>query len=286
MDWIKKNYEQALLALLALAVIATSVILFLNSQSFAEKFSDAASSPNINRKLPVLDTEVIESAKKKLESPKLWTSTNHEGLVFTSTKYTVDPGPPPALKPWKGGAQWTDSETGKPIPNEWFPKYGLPETDEAVVGQDPDQDGFLNEDEWRYDTDPTKKESHPAYTTKLFLNRWIKVPFRLKFQAADGDPKTPERMEFQINPLDAGARSEFVKIGDPIAGTKFKVVKFQPKEEPNKSTGENEDVSELTVVNVETNEPVTLVLNKVVDSPNQFAEFEYRWGKKIGERVN
>jgi hypothetical protein len=281
MDWIKKNYDQALLGLLAIALIGVSVLLFLNTQSFGEKFSDAMAAPSMNRKLPVLDTAVIESAKKKLEKPQTWSSSNHEGLLFTSTKYTVENN---MLKPWKGGAQWTDSQTGKPIPNEWFEKYGLPETDEAVVGQDPDGDGFLNEDEWRNDTDPTKKESHPAYTTKLFLAKWVKVPFRLKFQAYDGSPNAPEKMEFQINPLDAGARTEFVKIGDIIERTKFKVIKFQFKEAPNDKTGENEEVSELTLVNTETNDPVTLILNRIVDSPNQFAEFDYRWGKKLGEK--
>ena len=85
---------------------------------------------------------------------------------------------------------------------------------------------------------------------------------RIKFQAYDGDPKTPEKMEFQINPLDAGKRTEFVKIGDIINGTKLKVEKFEFKEVKNAS-GEPEDVSELTVVDRVTGKQSVLILNKV-----------------------
>jgi hypothetical protein len=282
MDWIKKNYDQALLGFLALAVIAVSVLLFMKTQTFGEKFAEAAAPPTMNRKLPVLDTAVIEAAEKKLTNPQGWTSANHDGLLFTSPKYIVNKSG--ALEKWAKGAKWEDTETGKLVPNEWLTEHGLPETDETVLAQDPDGDGFLNQDEWRNNTNPTKKESHPEYITKLHLNRWIKVPFRTKFQAYDGSPKAPEKMEFQINPLDAGGRTEFVKIGDTISGTKFKVIKFEFKETLNPGTGVNEDVSELTVVNSETSDSVTLVLNKVVDSPNQFAEFDYRWGGKRDEK--
>jgi hypothetical protein len=281
MDWIKKNYDQALLAFLAIAVIAVSVLLFMNTQAFPEKFSEASAPPTMSRKLPVLDTAVIEAAKQKLTNPQTWTSSNHDNLLFTSPKYIVRNN---TLIKWTTGEQWEDTETGTLVPNKWITDNGLAETDPGVLGQDPDGDGFLNQDEWRNNTNPNKKESHPEYITKLYLNKWIKVPFRTKFQAYDGDWKTaPEKMEFQINPLDAGGRTEFVKIGDTISGTKFKVTKFEFKEVP-AETGVNKDVSELTVVNSETGEAVTLVLDKVVDSPNQFAEFDYRWGGKRDEK--
>jgi hypothetical protein len=61
----------------------------------------------------------------------------------------------------------------------------------------PDGDGFPNEDEWLYKTDPNVKESQPEFYTLLFLNRWIKVRFRLKFQAYDGDPRRRRRWNFR-----------------------------------------------------------------------------------------
>jgi hypothetical protein len=50
MDWIKKNYDQFVLALLAVLLVAVSVLLFLKTQSFADAFSDAAAAPNKSQK--------------------------------------------------------------------------------------------------------------------------------------------------------------------------------------------------------------------------------------------
>jgi len=90
--------------------------------------------------------------------------------------------------------------------------------------------------------------------------------FRIKFQAYDGDPKTPEKMEFQINPLDAGGRTSFLKLGDFIDGTKLRLIKFEFKEVKNAS-GQREDTSELTVRDTVTGKAIVLPLAKVVDSP-------------------
>jgi hypothetical protein len=280
MDWIKKNYDQFLLAVLALALLVAAVLLVLKAQSFGERFAGALSVPTKSKDIPALDQGVIQAAKDQANKPALWISKNHDELLFTSAKYTVKNG---VLVPWKGSSIWIDYLTGRPVPTEWISKYGLPETDARVLEQDADADGFLNADEWRENTDPTKKESHPAYHTRLFLKQWIKVPFRLKFQTHYGDQAKPEAMDFQVNPLDAGARTKFVKIGEVIEGTKFKVIKFEFKQKLNDSTGEQQDVSELTVENIETGDKVALVLDQVVSSPSQFGRFEYMWGKKPDE---
>jgi hypothetical protein len=153
-----------------------------------------------------------------------------------------------------------------------------------VPFQDPDGDGFLNEDEWRDHTDPNNKASHPPYHSRLFFRAIHNEAFRFKYLADDGDPKAPESMTFQINPLDAGGRTKFVKIGDMIEGTKFKVISFEFKEMLNPRTQEKDNVSELTVENIETGDKVALVKGKVVDSPNRFGDFEYLWNKKHGEQ--
>jgi hypothetical protein len=92
--------------------------------------------------------------------------------------------------------------------------------------------------------------------------------------------KKPETMTFQINTVDVQQPSQFVKIGDMIAGTKFKVLGFQFKEVPNPSTGITRDVSELTVQNTESGDNVTLVLEEIVNSPDSYALFNYLWANK------
>lgn len=291
MDWIKKNYDRFTLALLALALLGSAWMLWSRVNGFEDLFADAKALPVQNNTIVAVDTAKIDEAREHFTKPTLWQprevskgAYQHSGLLFTSEPYYVNK----FRQLTKPGADslYTDTLTTKPIPNSWFMTHRLPLLDATVPHQDPDQDGFLNEDEWRHSTDPNDKASHPAYETKLFLKQWLKQPFRFKFQGSDyehGKTTKLEDVTFQINPLDAGGRTKFVKIGEEIEGTKFKVEKFEYKEKPNPNTGDNEDVSELTLMNSETGDKIVLILGKVTDSPTQFAQFEYFWGMKFGE---
>src|SRR6187401_32128 len=121
MDWIKKNYEKAILGLLSLALIGVSVLLYLNTQSFGEKFSDAMAAPSKSKKIPEVDTAVIDSARQQLTAPKAWASRNHDGLLFTSARYTVKNG---ALVK-STDIQFPHSETGEPITSEALAKFDI-----------------------------------------------------------------------------------------------------------------------------------------------------------------
>lgn len=296
MDWIKKNYDRFILALFAIALIAVSAMLFLSAQGFGEKFSDVMSASSHSNKIPEVDTVKIAAAKSSLDKPVTW-STNpkiHGGRLFTSELYYVKDGK--LEKPGGPGSLYNHSRTGDPIPNVFFMEYSLPLLDPTVPFGDPDGDGFNNEDEWlnggkgvvkegvqSESTDPTSKDSHPAYISLLTYSQYIPVQFRLRFNSWDGDPKNPDAMTFQINTLDLRQPTEFLKIGEGVKGTTFKLKKFEFKETENKSTGVTEDVSELTIVNTETEEEVVLVLRRIVDSPNRRGSFSYRWNKKKGE---
>ena len=277
MDWIKKHYDQFTLALLGVVLIATSVMIFTNTSGFDERFAAAMTTPPHNNQIPAVDTEVIDEARRQLAQPAIWkprtpdTDAN-DGLVFSAARYIISPEGRPVKV--KSTSTWTHSRTKEPIPNEWVLANNFNALDPAGATIDADGDGFWNEDEWLYKTDPNKKEVHPPYSALLFLRQWIKVPFRLKFQAYDGDPANPASMSFQINTIDLRTPTSFPKVGDTVA-TNFKIVKFEFKELENKSIGEKDDVSELTLINTETQDTVVLILNKVVDSPNQFAAFSY-----------
>jgi hypothetical protein len=133
------------------------------------------------------------------------------------------------------------------------------------------------------------------FGAKLFLKRFEKVPFRLVFKSYDGDPKKDklEKFSFQIETIDRRQPTEFLKIGEMVPNTKFKLETFQFKEAKNLNTGEMDDVSELTVVDTESSDKIVLIMNKVTDSPDVYANFEYEWTqpalmirvKKFGEFV-
>ena len=112
---------------------------------------------------------------------------------------------------------------------------------------------------------------------RILIKQWIKIPFLLTFQTTDGDPAKPAEMSFQINAISRGSKTEFLKLGEKVANSPFKLLKYEEKKHMNEKIGVEEDVSELTVINTETNEPVVLVLGKRTDSPDSYALFSYLW---------
>jgi hypothetical protein len=173
-------------------------------------------------------------------------------------------------------ARYRDSLTGREIPDAWFLQHGLPLDEPKVAFQDPDQDGFTNEDEWREHTDPNDKESRPPYHTKLFLAKFESVPFRFVFKTYEFDPKNPvaEKASIQIDTIDLRQPSLFLKLGDTIPNTRYKLENFVQKFAP-VPVGGQQDVSEVTLVDLVTGEKCRLVLNKLADYPDFYAQFVY-----------
>ena len=295
MNWIKKHTDQFALGLLALILLALSVLIFLKTQGFAEGFSAAMTSPPHSKEIQKVDTTIIDAGQKEFTAPTTWIPKVENGSLFVSGQLIL--GEDGNLVPAGRGFMRKVMPDGSfvDVPNTWGIKYGFDLLSKTVLDEDPDKDGFTNFDEYMGEdraqpkddiekaapkdaTDPKDKESHPPYYTKLFLKQWIKIPFLLTFQSvADGDPSNMAAMQFAINAISRGSVTEFLKLGDTVAKSKFKLLKYEPKKKNNPNTGEDEDVSELTVVNTESNEQIVLVLGKKTDSPDSYALFWYLW---------
>lgn len=273
MEWIKKNPHQLALAVCSVGLIGASAFVLLQSQGLPEKFANVQLDVPAKDNVQPLEMTAIQEAAKDLQNPDKWAIASENGApLFISKLYVVQDGK--VTSPEQGGVL---SRYG-PIPRKWFIDLGLNPFDPTVVKQDSDKDGFTNEDEWKFgSTNPTDAKSFPPYHTKLFLKQYVRVPFRLKFVVHDVNTKDPSKSTFQINTLDVRTPSTFLAIGETIPKTKYKLESFEQKTAVNASTGAEEDVSELTVVNTETADRVVLVLNKITDSPESFALFNYEW---------
>ena len=271
MDWIKKNYDRCLLLLLAVALLGSSAGLIFSIKAYPERFKPIQDPVAHGKKVTSMETEALERATASLAKPAAWGS--HNSSLYVSRKFVARhdaaTGTDLLINPFEPGS----APLHPPIPNDWFLKNNLADRilDADVLDQDPDKDGFSNLDDYLGKTDPQDPASHPPYLTKLRLKRFIRVPFRLKFEAYDDDGN------FQINTVDVRQPTQFVKMGEVIAGTKYKVVKFESKAEPNPKTGVNRDISELTVENIETGVRVPLIVGMEVNSPDQFARFAFLW---------
>jgi hypothetical protein len=293
MNWIKKRYDQFFLLLAVLAVLGIATLFALRAQNFGDNFADAHANVVPSEKIPELDLTMVKNTEARAAAPAQWeTPKGVNEFFFAPELYIIGENGQPE-KPTQG-SRYTDSLSGKQIPNTFFTSHNLPLLDPGVPKQDPDKDGFTNEDEWRgsrdgadptswHDsTDPNDPKSHPPLVTKLFLKQWIRVRFRLLFQAYDGDPSKPQEMSFQINAIDRGRKTEFLKLGEKVANSPYRLEKFDFKERMNEKIQEKEDVSELTVLNTETNDAVVLVKARETDSPDSFGLFDYEFtGKDI-----
>jgi hypothetical protein len=262
-DWIKANYDRT-------AVIAAAVFLLISAVSIwwtVVQFDNELVGPQPSRRKTVSQPPVaveLDGAAEQLQHPAQWKGRTRSGLFVPEKHFIGADGLPATLQ---------NTQVHPPVPNDWFEKYGLPIEDADVLDQDPDKDGFTNLDEWQGGTDPTNKDSHPDYTTKLHLVSATEEPFRYIFSSRI-------KNTFGINTIDQSEPTQFLKKGDVIRGTDFKIVKFTEKQARNQY-GTNDDVSELLLEHRHSHVQVTLVKGKVATSPQSVASFVYTWGGRL-----
>ena len=261
MDWVRAHYDRVVLIAAAVFLFFCAIAIWHRAMSFGASFPVMGTAPALKSASPPAKALELDAASEKLHQPPQWTFGGRSGLFVPEKHFIGANGLPATLQ---------TTELHPPVPNEWLEQFGLPITDTDVLEQDPDGDGFNNLEEWAGHTNPIDGNLHPDYFTKLKLKSASQEPFRLVFSSWVGDT-------YAINTIDLKQPTQFLKIGDAIAGMHFKIVKFGEKYEPNKY-GTNVDVSELTLEHEVTKEQLTLVKEKVAISPESVATFVYSWG--------
>ncbi len=260
MDWIKANYERAAVLAAALFLLICAVFIFLGAGSFADRFSGTQATSPPNNTIPEGKSPEIAETMHKLQTPPQWTFSGRSGL-FVPEKHFIDASGQPATL--------QNTQLHPPVPNEWLEEFSLPITEGDVLTQDPDGDGFTNLTEWSGHTNPTEQDSHPSYTSMLRLKSFAQEQFPLIFSSSVADT-------YAINNTDPRLPTQFLKVGDLVAGTKFKITGYTEKYDADQY-GTRIDVSELTLEQVATRDKVTLVKEKRATSPESVANFLYTW---------
>jgi hypothetical protein len=262
MDWLKKNFDRVLLAVLGILVLAFAGILISNTLSFNDEFSSRNSSKRPDNNVPQPATVELKERITALQKPAEWGA--HTGSLFVSEPYVSKDGAPP-VNPLKGG-----EPLFPPISNDWIVKYNLDFSNPNLPNDDPDGDKFTNFEEFNGKTDPTNPSTKPPYITKLRLQQFIQVPFRLKFSGSPDDGQT-----FSINTLDLRQPTQFLKAGDMVPKTPYKIIGYEKKSQD--KNGIEVDVSELTVENQDTAQKIVLVYDRPVNDPTVYGLFKYLW---------
>ena len=261
MNWIRANYDRAALIAAALFLFLSAVFIYLRAANFRKSIVEMQLEPSLQKQSSKAKAPEVEQAKQKLVGPAQWTFSGRSGLFVPEQHFISANGQPTTLQ---------NTQLHPPVPNEWLEESGLPITEGDVLEQDPDGDGFNNLDEWEAHTNPIDKNSHADYITKLKMISLAQEPFRFIFSSWVGDT-------YAINTIDHRQPTQFLRIGETIRGTLFKLVKFKEKNEKSKF-GTDVDVSELTLENAENKDELTLTKGKTTTSPESVANFLYTWG--------
>ncbi len=261
MNWIRTHTEHVAVLAASLFLLLCSFCIWRQTVVFPERFASLQTAPAVRPAGPLANTTQLQDVLHQLNQPVQWTFGGRSGL-FVPEKHFLDANGLPATL--------QSTEIHPPVPNEWFEQFSLPITENDVLTQDPDGDGFTNLDEWQFHTHPLQRDSHPAYLTKLKMKSFAREPFRMVFASWVGGT-------YAINTVDLKEPTQFLKIGDTIRGTRFKIARFTEKHQPNKY-GTEIDVSELTLQQESTGEEMTLVKERTTISPESVANFVYQWG--------
>ena len=120
----------------------------------------------------------------------------------------------------------------------------------------------------------------------LELVKVVEAHFRLEMKTYDMPAivKKPSDITVQINTKDMRNRTQFIPVWEDIPGTKRTVKAFKKIEAPDKDDPKVlKDVSEATILDKRTGAEVKLPLKQVVDFPETYAFFRYRWVKPGGD---
>lgn len=260
MDWIRAHYDRVALIAAAAFLFVCSISIWSSAVGFGKNFAVMPTAGPLKGASPLPEAVELDAAAEKLHQQPQWTFSGRSGLFVPEKHFIGADGLPATLQ---------TTMLHPPVPNEWLEQFNLPIADADVLDQDPDRDGFTNLEEWEGHTNPIDKNSHPDYLTKLKMKSFSEEPFRLIFSSWVGDT-------YAINTIDYIEPTQFLKVGDTVRGTRFKIVKFKEKYQRNQY-GTNVDVSELTLEHEETKEQLTLVKEKVAISPESVATFVYSW---------
>src|SRR5438874_12043213 len=168
MDWIQTHYDRVTFIAAGVFLFISAVSIWWSAVQFGNNLAAHQTALPAKSASPPAAAVELARAAEQLQHPAQWKSSGRSGLFVPENHFIGADGLPATLQ---------NTQVHPPVPNDWFEQYNLSIVDADVLDQDPDGDGFTNLDEWQGGTNPTDKDSHPDYLTKLHLVSATEEPF-------------------------------------------------------------------------------------------------------------
>jgi hypothetical protein len=280
MSALQKNAHWMGLFTLTLASLGGSYWLSTEITTLPDALRQLRPAPAKNKEAPLVDLSSLQRAAEFVSAPSLW-NTDYASLLFVSEHYILEDGQP---KRPKEGSIHAHSQTRQPIPNSWFIQNKLSLFSARVPLEDPDGDGFSNEEEWLAKTDPNDPASHPPLITKLYLTNLKTQNNRIRFLQYLGTPSKPETLRITVRPEDIpGAGQVELKIGAPIPNTQFKIKSFEYRRKKDPSGTFTTEASVVFIEHIPTTRVEVAELQQSANFTDQTAFFKLVFGSSEKE---
>ncbi len=198
-----------------------------------------------------LSVVLVTGCKKKEEAAVTDVAREAETkLPKTEQAAPVEETPSPAVSGVAASAAPSGEEQA--AYEAWFKKHKLDLNDPKMLDADPDEDGFVNRDEFLADTDPHDKNARPGIHKSIRLKEYNEVRLPLALESIDGDKARIKRTDQE------NAKAVTVKEGDSIKGLPLKVKSVESKQDYDKA-GEKVDISRVSLEDPSTKETVVLM---------------------------
>ena len=168
---------------------------------------------------------------------------------------------------------------GDGMPNAWEMQYDLNPEDPKDANEDPDNDGYINLDEYISSTDPRDAESLPGALKRFKIEDIYRKKIKIRFFGYLKLPNGSYRL--QINWAN---KTEFKKVGEKLRGYKIIefIQKFDETYDPLLGATQKNDISYIKIKKMNES-PITLILNQTAFERELFVLMKDKYENKVSE---